>query len=334
MPAQRCAPAGPAMKWIVAHTRRCDKCSNVPSVIALFGIIMQPHLVQLQAAITLADLKSFRAAADVLDMSPSALSRAIAALETRIGVRLFHRTTRSVSLSEAGEQFILRVQPALSEIASAVESANDFRDMPSGTLRINASEGAARIILTPLILEFLRRYPDTKVDLVADGALSDVVKAGFDAGVRFAEAVPQDMIAVPLEKNHSMAVVAAPSYLSGRVRPKTPSDLFDHECIRIRHPSGVLYHWEFLKRSRSLNIDVRGRLTVNSYNLAIDSALAGAGCTYTSQYFVRDHIEQGHLVQLLADWTPPFAGLCLYYPGRRHVPAALRAFIEIVRGKR
>lgn len=288
-------------------------------------------LPELNAVVAVATHRSFRAAAAELGMSPSALSHAIAALEQRMGVRLFHRTTRSVSLSEAGEQFLARLRPALREISEAMEAVNQFRDTPAGTLRINTSEGAARMILEPVVLAFLKRYPDMQVDLVTEGRLVDIVADGFDAGIRLAEVVPQDMIAVPCSPDLSFAVVASPSYFQGRTRPLAPGDLLSHDCIRSRMPSGTIYRWEFEKRGEEVAIDVTGSLTLDNHNLMVEAALTGAGVVYTNEWAVAAHIEAGSLIRVLEDWTPAYPGLRLYYPGHRHVPAGLRAFIAIVR---
>jgi len=287
-------------------------------------------LLELRAVVAVAGHRNFRAAAADLDMSSSALSRAIAALEARMGVRLFHRTTRSVSLTEAGEQFLDRVRPALREISEAMDAANAFRVTPAGTLRINTSQGAARLVLEPIVLEFLRRYPDMSVDLVAEGRLVDIVAEGFDAGIRLAEAVPQDMIAVAIEGDHSMAVIGSPDYFKTHQRPKAPADLLEQECIRTRLPSGTLYRWEFAKHGEEVALDVKGRLTLDNYTLAIQAALAGTGLIYTSHSFVRELIGEGRLIRVLEDWTPPFPGLRLYYPVHRHTSAGLRAFIDLV----
>lgn len=187
-------------------------------------------LVELDAVVAVARRGNFRAAATDLGMSTSALSHAVAGLEGRLGVRLFNRTTRSVSLSAAGEQFVAQIAPALSEIRSAMETVNSYRDTPAGTLRLNTSVGAARQILTPIVLEYLRRYPEMKVDLVTEGRLIDIVGEGFDAGIRLAETVPGDMIAVPIGYDLRMAVVAAPAYFKDRPFPRTPGDLMAHRC--------------------------------------------------------------------------------------------------------
>jgi DNA-binding transcriptional LysR family regulator len=288
-------------------------------------------LVELNAVVAVASHRSFRAAATELGMSPSALSHAIAALEQRMGVRLFNRTTRSVSLTEAGEQFLAKVRPALREIAEAIDATNVFRDSPAGTLRLNMSEGAARQILTPIVLEFMRRYPQMQVDLVTQGRLVDIVAEGFDAGIRLAEAVPQDMIAIPCGPEQRYAVVGSPAYFDSRTRPKTPGDLVAHECIRGRLPSGAMLKWEFEKRGEQMVVDVKGPLTLDHYELWIDAALEGAGLAYVNEWSVSHEISLGRLIRVLEDWTQPFPGLSLYYPGHRHVPAGLRAFIGIIR---
>lgn len=288
-------------------------------------------LLELNAVVAVATHRSFRAAAADLGISASALSRAIAGAEARMGVRLFNRTTRSVSLSEAGEQFLARVRPALSEISEAMDAANAFRDTPAGTLRINSSEGASRLILKPVFLEFLKRYPDMKLDIVSEGRLVDIVAEGFDAGIRLADSVPQDMIAVPLGPDQEMAIVAAPGYFRRRKRPRAPADLLGHDCVRMRLPSGKLYRWEFEKQGEEIEIDVPGRLTLDNANLIVEAALAGAGLACAGYSLAKPYIDKGKLVRVLEDWTPAFPGLCLYYPGRRHVPAGLRALVGVIR---
>jgi DNA-binding transcriptional LysR family regulator len=290
-------------------------------------------LSELNAVIAVSAHRSFRRAAIELGMSPSGLSHAVAALEQRLGVRLFNRTTRSVALSEAGEQFLARVSPALREISAAMEDVNDFRDTPAGTLRLNTSAGAARMVLMPLVLEFLGRYPQMRVDLVTEGRLVDIVADGFDAGIRSTEAVPQDMVAVPVGPDISFAVVGSPAYFESRPRPLVPGDLAAHECIRSRLPSGTLYRWEFERRGEELVVEVPGRLTLDDHDLMLDAALAGAGLIYASEWSLRTHIAAGSLIRVLEDWTPHYPGLSLYYPRHRHLPAGLRAFVALVREK-
>jgi DNA-binding transcriptional LysR family regulator len=295
---------------------------------------MRTGLTELEAVLAVARRRSFRAAATELGMSTSALSHTVAALEARIGVRLFNRTTRSVALSEAGEQFVSGVAPALSAIRGALEQASSHGGTPRGTLRINTSAGAARQLMTPVVLEYLRRYPEMQVDLVTEGRLVDIVLEGFDAGIRLAEIVPQDMIAVPFGPRQCFAVVGSPAYFRKREKPRVPADLLKHRCIRSRLASGGLYHWEFERRGEAVTIDVKGPLTLDEPTLMLEAALAGMGLTYLSEWQVAPHLAAGRLLRVLEDWTPPFDGLCLYYPGRRHVPAGLRAMIELIREKR
>ncbi len=288
-------------------------------------------LVELEAVAAVARTGGFRAAARNLGMSSSALSHAIAALEERLGVRLFNRTTRSVALSAAGEQFVAEIAPAIGAIESAIENVGEHRAEPAGTLRLNTSLGAARILLAPLILEYGRRYPRVEVEVVTEGALVDVIGQGFDAGIRLAEAVPPDMIAIPILSSLRSVVIGAPEYFAERSRPMVPTDLLAHRCIRARMASGKLYRWEFERRGESMLVDVPGTLTLDESSLMLDAALAGAGLAYLAERAVAADVRAGRLVTVLEDWTPPYPGLSLYFAGRRHVPAKLRAFIDLVR---
>ena len=293
--------------------------------------MQKASLAELDAAIAVARRGNFRAAALEVGMSSSALSHAVAGLEARLGVRLFNRTTRSVSLSAAGEQFVAQVAPALAEIRGAMDAVNIHRDTPAGTLRINTSVGAARMILTPLILEYLKLYPEMRVDLVTEGRLIDIVVDGFDAGIRIQEAVPRDMIAVPIGGPLRSVVVGSPAYFEGRTKPQTPGDLLQHQCIRARMASGAIYRWEFERRGEAMEIDVPGVLSLDEMTLMLEATRAGVGLAYLSEWTVKADVASGRLVQVLDDWTPAYTGLCLYYPGRRHVPAGLRAFIDLIR---
>lgn len=293
--------------------------------------MIQPGLFELNAVAAISAHRSFRAAATELGISPSALSHAVAALEKRLGVRLINRTTRSVSLSEAGERFLSRISPALREIAGALEDVNEFRDTPAGTLRINLKERAAYQILRPVVAKFLRRYPDMNVELVMEGRLIDIVAEGFDAGIRLAEAVPQDMVAVPCGRDSRFIVVGSPGYFARASLPKSPSDLLKHECIRRRLPGGRLYHWEFEKHGEEIAVDVPGRLTLDHDGLMVEAAVEGLGLVFVSEFWVTEHLAAGTLRAVLEDWTPPFPGLRLYYPRHRHMTAGLRAFIELLR---
>ena len=287
-------------------------------------------LGELEAVLAVARHRSFRAAATELGVSTSALSHAVAALESRIGVRLFNRTTRSVSLSEAGAQFVDSVAPALSTIRGAIEQAGSFRDTVSGTLRINTSAGAATQAM-PLFIAFVQRYPEMKLDIVTEGRLIDVVVEGFDAGIRLAETVPRDMIAVPFAEKLRFAVVASPAYFAKHAPPRTPADLHAHRCIRVRMPSGTIYQWEFERHGEAIRIDAKGALTLDDPGLMLQAVRAGLGIGYLSEWNVAADLRAGMLVRVLEEWTPPLDGLCLYYPGRDHVPAGLRALIEMIR---
>jgi DNA-binding transcriptional LysR family regulator len=287
--------------------------------------------VELEAVVAVARRGGFRAAARELNISSSALSHAIAGLEERIGVRLFNRTTRSVALTAAGEQFLAEIAPALSAIDGAIETIGAHRDQPTGTLRLNMAVGAARMLLEPLVLNYLRRYPAMQVEIVTEGALVDVVGQGFDAGIRLAEVVPPDMIAVPIIPTIRSLVVGTPDYFRTHGTPRTPHDLKGHRCIRARMASGRIYHWEFERHGDAFTIDVPGALTLDDSDLMLKAVLAGAGLAYLHQQQVAADLAAGRLVQALGDWTPPYEGLSLYYPGRRHVPAKLRAFIDLIR---
>ncbi|MFZ5739581.1 MAG: LysR substrate-binding domain-containing protein [Pseudomonadota bacterium] len=288
-------------------------------------------LQDLEAVIAIARRGSFRAAALDLGISTTALSNAIGKLEASLGVRLFNRTTRSVSLTDTGQLFVGQTGPALQDIKAAIETARSRQATPSGTLRINAFAMAAREILSPLILEFLRRYPDVHIDLVTEGRLVDIVADGFDLGVRVADLVPSDMIAVSLGRPQRYAVVGAPSYFADHGKPLVPPDLINHRCIRARLPNGALFRWPFEKNGQPVQIDVDGPITLDEATLARAAALEGIGIGLFMEQDVLADVDAGRLVRVLEDWTPPFAGLCLYYPGRRNPSAAMKAFIGLAR---
>jgi DNA-binding transcriptional LysR family regulator len=287
-------------------------------------------LTELEAVLAVARRGSFRGAAIELAMSTSALSNAVAGLEARLGVRLFNRTTRSVALSEAGERFVAEVAPALVQIRDAMSAANDHAATPRGTLRINTSPGAA-LMTAPLVHEFVRRHPQVHVDIVTEGRLIDIVAAGHDAGIRVAESVPRDMVSVPMGPDLAMAVVGSPAYFERHPIPRKPSDLSAHACVRTRMPSGTMSRWEFEKKGRAVAVDVDGPLTLDDMPCTRAAALAGVALAWVSDQSVREDVARGDLVRVLADWSPSSPGLCLYYPSRRHAPAALRAFVELIR---
>lgn len=291
----------------------------------------QANLRELEAVIAIARRGTFRAAAIDLGMSTTALSHTIGRLEAGLGVRLFNRTTRSVSLTDAGRLFMQQVAPSLQDLHAALDLVRSQRETPSGTIRINAAPFAARAILSPLALEFLRRYPDMNVDIVTEGRLVDIVKDGFDLGVRVAGLVPSDMIAVSLGRPQRHAVVGSPEYFEQHGKPLVPPDLLNHRCIRIRLPDGSLFRWRFEKDGEQVQIDVRGPISLDEASLTRIAMLESAGVGYVFEQDIIPDIEAGRLVRVLEDWTPPYPGLCLYYPGRRNLSAGVRAFLELAR---
>ncbi|MBB3290411.1 DNA-binding transcriptional LysR family regulator [Rhizobium sp. BK347] len=293
--------------------------------------MMRGSLAELEAVLAVASQGGFRAAARELGISSSSLSQQIAALETRMGVRLFNRSTRSVVLSAAGEQFVASVGPALEAIRRAVEHIDEHRAEATGTLRINTSVGATRMILTPLILEYMRRNPQMAVEIVTEGALVDVNAKGFDAGIRIREAVPPDMVVVPIGASIRPAIVASSDYFRRHGKPRDPAELQNHLCIHARMASGTIYRWEFERRGESFALDVPGKLVLDDSDLMLRAAREGAGLAYLSEWQVEDDLAAGKLEQVLADWTPPYPGLCLYYPGRRNLPAKLRRLVDLIK---
>jgi DNA-binding transcriptional LysR family regulator len=295
------------------------------------GTMEKAGLTELNAVIAIARKGTFRAAAIDLNMSTTALSLAISKLEGTLGVRLFNRTTRSLSLTGAGRLFVEQVGPALQDIQGALEAVRSERDTPSGTIRINAAPFAAREIISPLVLDFLRRYPDMVVDIVTEGRLVDIVADGFDIGVRVAGLVPTDMITVALGRPQRYAVVASPGYLEKNGIPLVPPDLLNHECIRVRLPDGAVFRWRFEKDEETAQIDVRGQIILDEASLARVAVLEDTGIGFFMEQSVLADIEEGRLIRILNDWTPPFPGLCLYYPGRRNLSAGVKAFLALAR---
>ncbi|WP_236195238.1 LysR family transcriptional regulator [Pseudomonas glycinae] len=274
-----------------------------------------------------------RAAVD-LGLTPSALSHSLRALENRLGVRLFNRTTRSVALTEAGERLYVRLKPAFRDIEDALEDLNHFRDKPSGNLRITSGRQACELVLLPIASEFLQAYPDIRLEVVESDALLDIVAAGFDAGVRFGNRLEADMVSLPIGPALRSIVVASPAFLERHAAPQKPEDLHTLPCIRHRFPSGALYRWEFERGGIVQEIEVNGPLTLGDVSLMVGPALQGLGLAYVFEDMVSEHLAAGRLVQVLADWCPYYPGLHLYYPSRRHVPAPLKAFIDFARNVR
>ncbi len=293
--------------------------------------IYRPGLIELEAAMAVARRGSFRAAAVDMGMSTTALSNTVAKLEANLQTRLFSRTTRSVSPTEAGRIFIDQVGPVLQDMRGAIETVVSHSSGPSGTLRINAFASAAREILTPLVLTFLKLHPQVDVDLVTEGRLVDIVADGFDFGVRLASLVPSDMIAISLGRPQRYAVVGSPEYIDKHGRPATPADLLQHRCVRIRLPNGALFPWQFERDGELIKIDVSGQLTLDEASLSKAAVKSGAGLGLLIEHDVAHEIETGRLVRVLEDWTPPRGNLCLYYPNRRNPSAAFKAFTELAR---
>lgn len=290
-----------------------------------------PSLADLRSFVAVARHQSFRAAADALGLSRSALSHALRGLEGELGVRLLHRTTRSVAPTEAGARLLTRLIPLLRELDDVLAAASDGEEGPAGTLRINALEAASRWLMRHVVQDFLRRHPRVALDLVSENRLVDIIADGFDAGVRLREAVPQDMIAVPFGGDARFLAIASPAYLSDHGEPATPDDLKRHRCIRQRLSSGKLYRWEFSRGRDELSVDVPGMLTLDRNELMVDAAISGLGIAFVPEHVARAALADGRLRPLLEDWSPPIPGFCLYYPGHRHVPPALRAFIDDLR---
>jgi len=255
----------------------------------------------------------------------------VKALENRLGVRLFNRTTRSVALTEAGERLYARLKPAFRDIDDALEDLNHFRDKPAGNLRITCGRQACELVLLPIASEFLQRYPDIRMEVVESEALLDIVAGGFDAGVRFGDRLEADMVSLPIGPAMRSVVVGSPAFFARHPAPQKPEDLHDLPCLRHRYPSGTMYRWEFEREGIAQEIEVNGPLTLGDVSLMIGPALQGLGLAYVFDDMVSEHLASGRLIQVLADWCPYYPGLHLYYPSRRHVPAPLKAFIDFAR---
>jgi DNA-binding transcriptional LysR family regulator len=289
-------------------------------------------LGDLTAFVTVAEEQSFTRAAARLGTSQSALSHVIRRLETRLGLRLLTRTTRSVAPTEAGEQLLETLRPALQDIKARLDALSELRAKPAGTVRITASENAAELVLWPVLARVLPDYPDIKVEIAVDYALTDIVAERYDAGVRTGEQVAKDMIAVRIGPDMRFAAVAAPSYFRLRGQPKTPQDLAEHNCINLRLPtSGGLYVWEFEKDGRELRVRVEGQLAFNTIALIVRAAVAGMGIAFVPEDQVRGLVEEGRLMRVLDDWCEPFPGYHLYYPSRRQLSPAFALLVDALR---
>jgi DNA-binding transcriptional LysR family regulator len=289
-------------------------------------------LVDLNAFLAVAEEQSFTRAAAKLGTSQSALSYTIRRLETRLGVRLLTRTTRRVSATEAGERLLKTLGPALDQIGAELAALGELRDKPAGTIRITASEHAARSVLWPVLERLLPDYPDVHVELAIDSGLTDIVAERFDAGVRLGESVAKDMVAVRIGPDLRMAVVGAPAYFATHSKPRTPQDLAQHRCINLRLPTiGGLYAWELEQPGRALRVRVEGQLVFNNANMVLLAATSGLGLACLLEDHARALIADGSLVRVLDEWCPPFAGYHLYYPSRRQPSAAFALLVDALR---
>ena len=295
---------------------------------------MAADLGDLTALVAVARAGGFREAARLTGSSASSLSEAIRRLETRLGVRLLNRTTRSVAPTEAGTRLIDRLGPALVEVEAALDVVNGFRDRPAGTLRLNVPISAVRLVLPRIVPPFLAAYPDIVLDIVADDSFVDMLAAGCDAGIRYDERLEQDMIAIPIgPREQRYATAASPAYLDRRGRPEHPRDLLDHACMRGRFASGAMPVWEFERDGEVVKVDPTGPLIVRigaAVDLAVDAAIAGTGVIQLFDDWLKPHLDSGALEPVLKSWWPRFSGPFLYYPGRRYLPAPLRAFVDFI----
>jgi len=299
---------------------------------------MSEHLADLATFVAVARAGGFREAARLGGVSASSLSEAMRRLEARLGVRLLHRNTRSVVPTEAGARLLDRLGPALGEVEAALDVVNGFRDRPVGTLRLNVPASAARLVLPAIVPAFLAAYPEIRLDVTVEESFVDILAAGCDAGIRYGERLEQDMVAIPIgPRTQRMATAAAPAYLAARGRPEHPRDLLQHACLRGRFPSGAMPPWEFERDGEEVSVDPGGPLVVRvsgGVDLKVDAALAGCGVIHLFEDWLAPHFASGALEPLLADWSKPFSGPFLYYPGRRHLPAPLRAFVDFVQAQR
>jgi DNA-binding transcriptional LysR family regulator len=296
---------------------------------------MDANLADLNAFLAVARAKGFREGARASGGSASGLSEAVRRLETQLGVRLLHRTTRTVSLTEAGQRLIERLAPALTEVQAALDVVNGFRDRPAGTLRLNVAVSAARLTLPAIVAPFLAAYPDIQLEVFADDNFVDVLAAGCDAGIRYEERLEKDMIAVPIgPRVQRFALAGSRAYFNKHGRPSHPSELVNHACLRGRFSSGAMPAWEFEQGSKVVRITPAGPLIVqigSAVDLIIYSAIAGTGLVYLFEDWLRPKLKSGALEPALQEWWPSFSGPFLYYPGHRLPPAPLRAFIDFIR---
>jgi len=288
---------------------------------------------ELAAFLAVSEHGGFRAASRMLGQTPSALSHAVAGLERRLKVKLFHRSTRNVSLTEPGRRLAQRLMPALSEIGLAVEELHEQSTSLSGLIRINCDANAAEQVLMPLLTRFMKLQPTMRFEIRSEGRLVDIAEGGYDCGVRAAELVPDEMVAIAIGPDQQHIVVASPAYLDGAPAIKIPSDLSLHQCVQLRMASGSIYRWEFQRRGEDVVVTTPGNLVVDQSRLLLAAALDGIGLAYVTRWMAADALANGKLQQVLDDWTPPYPGLCLYYPRHRHFGSGMRAFLNFLKAE-
>jgi len=298
---------------------------------------MATDLRDLFAFLAVVKAGGFREGARAGDTSASRLSESVRRLETRLGVRLLNRTTRSVLPTEVGARLAERLVPALGEVEAALDVVNSFRDRPTGTLRLNVPANVARIVLPSIVTPFLKSYPEIKLEVIVEDSFVDMLAAGCDAGIRYDERLEQDMIAVPIgPRFQRFATAAAPDYLNARGRPEHPRDLLAHDCLRGQFASGAIPTWEFERDGEIVRVDPTGPLMVRlgaAVDLAVEAAVGGLGVINLFEDWLRPHLDSGALEPVLEPWWQTFTGPFLYYPGRRHLPAPLRAFVDFIRSR-
>jgi DNA-binding transcriptional LysR family regulator len=296
---------------------------------------MREDLSGLAALLLVAEKRSFTAAAAELRVTPSAVSQSIRAIEERVGVRLLQRTTRSVSVTEAGARFLAQLRPAMNGVYAAFESLDQVRGRPTGTLRLNVPGLASKLVLEPVLAEFLATHPELRLDITIDDGFTDIVDKGFDAGVRLGEMLDKDMVAVRISGDMRSAVVGSPEYIAAHGKPKHPRELHKHECINYRRSaSGTIYRWDFSDKARDTSIAVDGRVITNDYGVMLRAALDGVGLAYVIESTVSAELAAARLVRVLGAYCPSFPGLYLYYASRQQLPPKLRALVEFLRARR
>jgi DNA-binding transcriptional LysR family regulator len=299
---------------------------------------MATDIQDLLSFVAVVNAGGFREGARLSGKSASSLSDAVRRIESRLGVRLLNRTTRSVVPTEAGARLMERIVPALGEVESALDVVNDFRDRPSGTLRLNVPVSAARLVLPAIIAPFLKSYPDIRLEVVTEESFVDMLAAGCDAGIRYDERLEQDMIAIPIgPRLQRFATAASPAYLDARGRPEHPRDLLRHACLAGKFPSGAMPLWEYERDGETISVEPNGPLIVRiggAMDLAVQAAIDGLGVVHLFEDWLRPYLDSGVLEPVLEPWWQRFTGPFLYYPGRRYLPSPLRAFVDFINQNR